>query len=163
MGAKDTADRGETEATTQPRHESLQQLRGGCAQNRWRIPAGAALTPAHNNAGNQLLFPAAWEPPGEKPLLSVELGPFPTTQSFPFPLSLGLSSGSRIQLLAKQQKEWWKGLGEADEAIPGEERHLLVVPSQMSCRQRPQAAGSLGAELRLQRQTDPDLGPSICH
>lgn len=99
----------------------------------------------------------------KKPLFSLELGPFPTTQSFPFPLSLGFSSGYRMQLLAKQQKEWWKGLGEADEAIPGEERHLLVVPSQMCCRQRPQTTGSLGAELRLRGQTDPDSGPSICH
>lgn len=125
-----------------------------------------ALTPAHNNAGNQLLLPAAWNPPGEKPLFNLELGPFPPTipfpptRSFPFPLSSDLSSGYRMQLRHSSEKKG-KELGEADGALPGEVRLELVVSSQTSYRQM--AVFSLGTEPRLQRQADPDSSPSICH
>lgn len=51
-----------------------------------------------NDAGNQLLLPAAWGP-WEKSLFSLVLGHFPTIQSFPFP------SGQRMQLLAQEGKK----------------------------------------------------------
>lgn len=61
-----------------------------------------------------------------------------------------------MQLLAKQQKEWWKGLGEADEAVPGEERHwwsLLRCATDKGLRQQApwvQNSGFGGGQIQIQ-------------
>lgn len=76
-----------------------------CLEN----PSRAALTPAHNNAGNQLLLPAAWDPLGKKPLFNLELGSFlspnPSPSHCPCPLI-------RVQdAAASTTAKWERGRG----------------------------------------------------
>lgn len=105
-----------------------------------------------------------WGPTRGKSLFSKKAWPLSYHQSFLFPLSFRC----RMQLPAQQRKEWGRGW-ESRWNHPRRGKMLqLVVPFQMSCRQRPrQQVRPHGAGHRVQNSgfqgSDPDSSPSFCH